>query len=90
MVQCQKQTIIKQNFFVHNIKNVRSIIKRIKPTIVRIKRNCKTTCKKRGIKGYKSMSDDRLLSAVKASESVKKSEKNFDDTKLRINFLNQE
>ena len=40
----------------------------------------------RGIKGYKSMSEDRLLSAFKASESLKESEKNFDDTKPKINF----
>ena len=40
----------------------------------------------RGIKGYKSLSEDRLLSALKASESFKDSEKNFDDTKPKINF----
>ena len=40
----------------------------------------------RGIKGYESMSEDRLLSAIKALESVKKIEKNFDDTKPKINF----
>ena len=40
----------------------------------------------RGIKGCKSMSEDRLLSALKASESLKESEKNFDDTKPKINF----
>ena len=39
-----------------------------------------------GIKGYKSMSEDRLLSAVKASESLKESEKKFDETKPKINF----
>ena len=32
------------------------------------------------------MSEDRLLSALKASESLKESEKNFDDTKPKINF----
>ena len=37
--------------------------------------------KKRNIKGYKSMSEDRLISALKESESLKQSEKNFDDTK---------
>ena len=31
--------------------------------------------KMRGIKGYKSMSEDRLLSALKESESLKESEK---------------
>ena len=40
----------------------------------------------RGIKGYKSMSEDRLLSALKVSESLKESEKNFDDTKPKMNF----
>ena len=40
----------------------------------------------RGIKGYKSMSEDELLSALNASESLKKSEKNFDDTKPKTNF----
>ena len=34
--------------------------------------------KSRGIKGYKSMSEDRLLSALNESESVKESEKSFD------------
>ena len=32
------------------------------------------------------MSEDRLLSALKASESLKESEKNFDDTEPKINF----
>ena len=40
----------------------------------------------RSIKGYKSMSEDRLLSALKVSESLKESEKNFDDTKPKMNF----
>ena len=40
--------------------------------------------KKRNIRGYKSMSEDRLLSALK--ESLKESEKNFDDRKLKTNF----
>ena len=46
----------------------------------------KVIAKMRGIKGYKSMSEDRLLSAIKASESLKESEKKFDDTKSNINF----
>ena len=36
------------------------------------------------------MSEDRLLSALKVSESLKESEKNFDDTKPKINFSKQE
>ena len=40
----------------------------------------KVIVKSRGIKDYKSMSEDRLLSALNASESVEKSEKNLDDT----------
>ena len=40
----------------------------------------------RGIKDYKSISEDRLLSAIKALESLKESEKNVDDTKPKINF----
>ena len=46
----------------------------------------KANAKIRGIKGYKSMSEDRLLSVLKASESLKESEKNFDNTKPKINF----
>ena len=38
----------------------------------------------RSIKGYKSISED--ISAIKASESLKESEKNFDRTKPKINF----
>ena len=41
----------------------------------------KVIAKMRGFEGCKSMSEDRLLSAIKASESLKESEKNFDDTK---------
>ena len=40
----------------------------------------------RGIKGYESMSEDELLSALIALESIKKSDKNFDDTKPKIIF----
>ena len=41
--------------------------------------------KKRNIRVYKSMSEDRLLSALKESESLKQSENNFDDTKPKTN-----
>ena len=46
----------------------------------------KAISKIRGIKGYKSISEDRLLSALKASESLKESENNFDDTKPKVYF----
>ena len=45
----------------------------------------KLIAKSRGIKGYKSLSEDRLLSALNVSESKKKSEKNLDDTKSTRN-----
>ena len=37
---------------------------------------------KTGIKGYKSMSQERLLSSLNASESVEESEKNFNDARI--------
>ena len=42
-----------------------------------LKEITKLIAKKRGIKGYESMSEDKLLSALKASES----ENNFDKTR---------
>ena len=41
----------------------------------------------RGIKGYKSKTEDRLLIALNASELLKESEKNFDDTKPKMNLF---
>ena len=41
----------------------------------------KLIAKNRGIKGYKSMFEDRLLSTLNASESVKESETMLDPTK---------
>ena len=41
-----------------------------------------TVGKIRGIKGYKSMFEERLLSVLNEPESVKKSERNFDDTRI--------
>ena len=35
-----------------------------------------------GIKGYKSMSEERLISPINESESVKQTEKNFDDARI--------
>ena len=46
----------------------------------------KAIAKIRGMKGYKSMSEGELLSALISSKPVKKSEKNFDDTKPKIIF----
>ena len=45
----------------------------------------KLIAKSRSIKGYKSMSEDRLVSALNASELVKESENNFDDTESTKN-----
>ena len=45
----------------------------------------KLIAKSRGIKGYKRMSQNRLLSVLNASESVKKSEKDLDDTESTRN-----
>ena len=56
------------------------------PSSEELKETAKLLAKKRGIKGYESMSEDRLLSAIKVLESVKTREKNFDDTKPKINF----
>ena len=53
----------------------------------------------RGIRSYKIMSDERLISSINELESVKESGKNFDDARiekikmisinLAIHFLNQ-
>ena len=42
----------------------------------------KLITKSRGIKGYKSISKDRLLSALNESESVKENETILDPTKV--------
>ena len=42
----------------------------------------KLIAKSRGIKGYKSMSKERLLSALNESESVE-SEKDFDNDRIK-------
>ena len=36
----------------------------------------------RGIKGYKGMSEERLISSINESESMKESEKDFDNTRI--------
>ena len=53
----------------------------------------KTIAKFGGIKGYKSMSEERLLSVLNELEPFKKSEKNFDDArieKIKKNLINWE
>ena len=45
----------------------------------------KLIAKTRSIKGYKSMSEDKLLSALNAAESVKEIENNFDNTESTRN-----
>ena len=47
----------------------------------------KVIAKIRGIKGYKSMSEDEPLSALISPKSIKKGEKNFDDTKPKNKFF---
>ena len=42
----------------------------------------KQTAKMRGIKAYKSMSEERLVSFINQSESVKEIEKNFDGARI--------
>ena len=42
----------------------------------------KAIAKIRGIKGYKSFSQERLLSVFNESEPVKESEKNFDNARI--------
>ena len=42
----------------------------------------KMVAKRRGMKGCKSMSKERLLSSLNESESVKESEKNLDDGRI--------
>ena len=42
----------------------------------------KTIAKIRGINGYNSMSEERLLSVLNESESEKESAKNFNDAKI--------
>ena len=62
-------------------------LKDLNPSSEELKEIAKLLAKKRGIKGYKSMSEDGLLSALKASELLKESEKNFDDTETKINLI---
>ena len=56
----KKQTIIKKSFFVHSIK-----IQDLSPNESKLIKGIS------GIKGYESMSQDEVISALIASESVK-------------------
>ena len=62
--------------FVHSIKILNLSLNKLK-----------TIAKSRGIKGYKSMSEERLLSILNESKSAKESEKNFDDARIDFNKL---
>ena len=61
-------------------------LKDLNPSSEELREINKLLPENRNIKGYKSMSEYELLSALKKSESLKESEKNFDDTKPKINF----
>ena len=50
----------------------------LKPSLNELKQIAKS----RGIKGYKSMSEERLISSINESEPVKESEINCDDARL--------
>ena len=50
-------------------------LKDLDPSSEELKKITKLLTEERGIKGYKSMTEDRLLSAFISSKSVKKSKK---------------
>ena len=52
-----------------------------------LKEVAKLLAQKRGIKGYKSISEDEILTALISSKPVKKSEKNFDGIKPKMKFF---
>ena len=61
-------------------------LKYLNPSSEELEEIAKLLGKKRGIKGYESMSEDTLLSALISSKPVKESDKNFDGTKPKIKF----
>ena len=67
--------VIKKNFGASIIKNEKPIITRSKLNIRRIKEITQLLARKRGIKRYKSMPEDKLLDAIILSKPVKKSKK---------------
>ena len=50
----------------------------------------KAIVKIRGIKVYKSISEDKLLSALSSTKPAKKSENSFEDPKPRIEKIKKE
>ena len=71
MRQPSKKQIYKQIFFVYNIKVLNVSLDKLN-----------AIAKIRGIKGYKSMSEERLLNSLNELESMKESEINFDDARI--------
>ena len=61
--------------FVNSIKKQNPSLKDFDPLSEELKEIAKLLAQKRGIKGYISMSEDRLLSAFISSKPVQKSEK---------------
>ena len=62
---------IQKNFFVHSINMLKLYLNELKQI-----------AKMRGIKGYKRMTKERLISSVNEWEPVKESEKKFDDARI--------
>ena len=62
---------IHKTFFVDSIKMLKVSLNKLKQI-----------AKMRGIKGYKSISEERLVSSINRSESVKESENNFDGSRI--------
>ena len=64
-----------------------NLLKDLKLSSEELKEIATLLAKKSDIKGYKSISEDGLLIALKESESLKESEKNLYDRKPKTNFL---
>ena len=78
--QRRNKYISKKKKFVHSIKMLNLSLNELK-----------LFSKSRGIKGHKSTSEERLVSSLNESKSVKESGKNFDDArreKIR-NYFNE-
>ena len=73
MRQPSKKQIYKQIFFVYNIKVLNVSLDKLN-----------AIAKIRGIKGYKSTSEERLLNSINELESMKESEINFDDARIEM------